>query len=200
MKSIVKITTATSLALCMALAICMISTVPASAQEPVFGKGDNVVSLGVGLGGSLYNGYGYKGSGFSRMPAFSLAFERCIIDELFDEKSSLGIGALLGYTSAKYNDSGWGWKSTDIMIGARGALHYALVNKLDTYAGMMLGYNINTWKWTGYDWSTTGKSGSSGLSYAIFAGARYYFTDSIAAFAELGFGYSIINVGIALKF
>jgi len=178
----------------LTLAVCIIAGVSAQAQQPTFLKKDNVVSLGVGIGGNLYSGYGYW-SGVKRIPFVSLSVEHCIMDNLFDERSSLGVGGIFGYTSLRVPDV---WRVSDMVIGARGALHYALVNKLDTYAGLTIGYNIHSWKWIGTGHGET--SGGSGLSYAIFAGARYYFTDAIAVFGELGFGYAILNLGVSFKF
>lgn len=166
-----------------------------SAQESTFVKPDRVFSIGVGLGGNLYSGYG---SQIKRIPAISLNYESCVKDQLFDEKSSLGVGALVGYSSAKYDDAfgDWSWKSSTIIVGARGALHYALVDKLDTYTGLMLGYNIVSTKYTG---STNHGASGSGLSWAWYLGGRYYFNQSTAAFAELGYGISVLNVGVAFK-
>lgn len=169
-----------------------------SAQEQSFAQDNNVVSLGVGFGGNLYNLSGY--SGVSRIPLISLGYERCIIGNLFNDKSSLGVGAIIDYTSAKYNGSyGWGWKSSSTIIGAKGALHYAFVDKLDTYAGLILGYNIYSWKWTG-DYTTGGSSGSGGFDWTFYLGARYYFTDAIGVFAEVGAGYTLLKAGLAFKF
>jgi len=172
-----------------------------SAQTQDFVKGNSLLSFGIGLGGNLYSGSGYS----SKIPPISVHYEYCVKDNLFDEKSSLGIGAMLGYTSAKWEYSGWGgsygWKYTSIIVGAKGALHYAFVDKLDTYAGLMLGYNIVSAKEIG-DWGTgtTYKaSGSAATSY-FFIGGRYYFSDNLAAFAELGYGMAILNLGITLKF
>ena len=181
----------------LVIAIGMVAAVSTSAQESVFGKNDNVVNLGVSFGGNLYSGY----SGISRIPTISLSFERCIIDNLFNDKSAIGVGGLVSYTTAKYDYAGYdyGWRSTDILLGGRGAFHYAFVNKLDTYAGFMLGYNISSWKWHGLGYTET-DSGSGGLYYSFFAGARYYFTPSIAAFAEAGYGYSLLTAGLTFKF
>ena len=46
----------------------------------------------------------------------------------------------------KYEYSGWGWKYSNIIIGARGNFHYPLMNKLDTYTGLLLGYNVSSFK------------------------------------------------------
>ena len=184
----------------LTLVICIFAVVHTSAQEPVFRKSDNVVSLGVGIGGTLYSGLVYTGNSINRTPTISLGFEHCIIDNLFDDKSAIGVGGAFGYASAQYNYGGWGWKSTDFMIGVRGAFHYALVDKLDTYAGIVMGYNINNWKWTGAGWTNSSTTGSSGLTSAVFVGGRYYVADVLAVFAEIGYGYTIVNAGIALKF
>ena len=94
--------------------------VPATAQN-TFNKGDKVVNLTVGLGNGLYSG-----SAFSNVtPAIASSFEYGVKDELFDENSSLGVGGYLGYTGPKYDSGlGFGWKYSDIIIGARGAVHY----------------------------------------------------------------------------
>ena len=177
-----------------AIVICLFVAVHSSAQTQSFTQNDNVVNFGIGFGGNLYSGSLYSGSGYSHLPTFTLSYERCIIGNLFNDQSSLGVGGLVGYTSSKIKDA---WTSTDIMIGVRGALHYAFVDKLDTYAGIMAGYNINKWKWHG---TSYGSNGSSSFTYTAFVGARYYLTDSFAAFAELGYGYSLANVGVSFKF
>jgi len=182
------------------IVLCFFGAALVQAQEQTFGQNDNVVNLGVGIGGTLYNGLGYTGSGIKRMPTFFIAYERCVVGKLFNDKSSLGVGGLGGYTSAKYDYSGWGWKSTDIMIGARAALHYAFVDKLDTYGGCMFGYNINSWKWTGVTGGSERRTGNNGLTYSIFVGGRYYLGNAFAVFAELGYGYSVLNAGLSFKF
>ena len=174
--------------------ICMFAAVYTSAQEPVFRQNDNVISFGIGIGGTLYSDLVYTGSSIKRMPTISFGYERCIIDNLFNDKSAIGVGGAFGYTSAEYNNG----KSTDFMIGARGAFHYALVDNLDTYAGVVVGYNFNSWKKTGE--VLTISSSTSGLTSAVFVGGRYYIADVLAVFAEIGYGYTIFNTGIALKF
>lgn len=176
-------------------------TVHVSAQMPTFVKGDNVAGLGIGIGGSLYSGLGFN-SGVSRIPAISVFYESCIRDNLWDEKSSLGIGGVIGFASAKMSTSrdGYGWKCNNFIIGARGTLHYAFVDKLDTYTSLMLGFNAVSWKWTGEYYGGYGSSAAaSGLTLLWNIGARYYFTDNLAAFAELGYGFAILNLGVALK-
>jgi len=172
---------------------CFIA-VQASAQIPSFVKGDNVAGIGIGFGG--YN----FGTGYSGTPYFTGYFENCVKDNLFDEKSSLGIGGTLGYKSNKWESSGWGYKYTYFLIGVRGALHYAFVDKLDTYAGLMIGYRGSSSKEIG---TPIGVKASSwgGMTSDIFVGARYYFTDNVAAFLELGYSwFSVGTIGVSFKF
>ena len=167
----------------------------AQAQVPSFNKGDNVVSVGVGIGG-YYSGSFYSGSGVNRMPAISLYYENCVKDNLFDAKSSLGIGGMVGYTSAKWSNY---WKTSHTTFGVRGALHYALVNKLDTYTGLMLGYDVVSWKYYDTYYKSSGNAASD-IAFSWFLGARYYLTDTFAAFAEVGYGVANFNLGLTLKF
>jgi hypothetical protein len=165
-----------------------------NAQTPTFEKGDKVLNLGIGFGG--YGTWGYRPS----VPPISASLEVGVMDGILD-KGSIGIGGYLAYASYKekgyYGDSYWTFSR--IVIGARGTLHYPLVDKLDTYGGLMLGFNKNTWKWNGSGVQGV-NSGGSGLGFSLFAGGRYYFSDKFAAMAELGYGISYLNIGIALKF
>jgi hypothetical protein len=167
-----------------------------SAQESTFSKGDKVLNLGIGFGSGLYSGTYYKTS----VPPISASFEVGVKDGVLD-KGSIGVGGYLAYSSHKWEYSGWGWKYSNIFIAARGTFHYPLVNKLDTYTGLALGYNIaHSSEYgnsiPGYDYNAT----SGGLLYAWFVGGRYYFSDKFAAMAELGVGIVYLNLGIALKF
>lgn len=170
----------------------------AAAQTPTFEKGDKVLNLGVGFGSGLYTGGGYS----SQMPALSASLEVGIVDNVID-KGSIGIGGYIGYTSAKqdFSDFGYtyGWKYTNLVLAARGAFHYPLVEKLDTYAGLALGYNIVTVKETGNVPSGVTATGSA-VYLSGFLGARYYFSDKFAGFIELGSGIAYFNLGVALKF
>jgi hypothetical protein len=176
------------------LVFVVLATVSVTAQN-TFNKKDKVLNLGLGIGSTLYSGSGYT----NKFPPVSASLEFCVKDQLFDEKSSLGIGGYVGYTSAKWEYSGWGWKYSSIIIGPRGSLHYQLIDKLDTYTGLMLGYNVVSSKSFGSgDWGNYGASGS-GLAYSWFVGGRYYFNEKFAAMLELGYGIAYLNLGVAIK-
>jgi hypothetical protein len=182
------------------LIVCLIAA--HSFAQTSFAKGDNVVGFGIGVGGNLYSGYHY--SNIKRIPAITASYEHCIVGSLWDNKSSLGVGGIVGYTSAKWDDKSkeWGWKVSHTIIGARCALHYSFLPQLDTYFGLTVGFDAVSWTWTGkYDKSGGySRGGSSGFAWSSYLGARYYFTDAVGAFAEIGYGFSALNLGVALKF
>jgi hypothetical protein len=176
------------------LAVAVFTFTQMVAQESTFSKGDKVLNLGIGFGGR------YTGTGMTTsVPPLGASFEVGVKDGVLD-KGSIGIGGMLAYSAHKWEYAGWGYKYSSIVIGARGTFHYPLVDKLDTYTGLLLGYDISTESEygtaTGYPYDNS----YGGFTYAWFVGARYYFSDSFAAFAELGVGVTILNIGVALKF
>lgn len=159
-------------------------------------KGNKILNLGIGLGSTLYTGSYYK----STMPPVSASLEYIIKDDLFNDKGAIGLGGYAGFAGFKYDYLGWGYKYTNIIIGPRGYLHYNFLDKLDTYTGLLIGYNIvkATEFGTSTGWSYN--ASSSGLIWSWFAGGRYFFTDNLAGMLELGYGIAYLNIGIALKF
>jgi hypothetical protein len=178
--------------------VALLSIPVVRAQESMFNLGDKVVNIGIGLGSTLYSGSWYK----TTIPPISLSFEQAILDDIL-ENGVVGVGAYVGFSSYKwhyvYSTYDYGYKYTNIVIGARGNFHYPLVDKLDTYLGVLLGYNIVTSSEFGtigvYDYSPN----SGRVAIAGYVGARYYFSDSFSAFAELGYGISYLTLGIGIR-
>jgi hypothetical protein len=173
---------------------CAGCSVPVFAQT-TFSKGDKVINLGVGVPTYL-GGRGYS----MTMPLVSGSFEYGIVDNLLNGKASIGIGGYMAYTTNKYESHDYYTKYSYFILGARGVFHYALLPKLDTYGGAMLGYNII---------GSTTRASSEGGHYAVdgneighsfFAGARYYFSGKTAVFGEVGYGIAPVEVGISFLF
>jgi hypothetical protein len=150
-------------------------------------KGNKVIHAGLAVGG-LAGVYGD-----ATLPPIVAGFEYG-----FEDKISLG--GVVGFAGSKYGFSGYEWKYSYLVIGARGGYHFLENNpELDAYAGVMLGYNIV---------SVTAPSGTffggytAGASYMLFGfygGARYYFSPNLAVYGELGYGLGYFNLGIAFK-
>ncbi len=162
-----------------------------NAQESTFDKGDKVLNLGLGLGTSLYSGIGYSGL----IPPLSASLEVGVVDNVI-EKGVIGVGGYLGFASYKWDNY---YRYTNIIIGPRGTFHYPFLDKLDTYAGLMIGYNIRSSNWIGTGSEIIDHS-SGGIVSSFFLGGRYYFSEAMAAMLELGYGVSYLNIGVAFRF
>ncbi len=166
------------------------------AQDVRFSESDKVINLGVGFGQNLYLGSAYS----TMILPISASLEIGLIDDVLEvENLNLGVGAYVGFltTRQKFSQTS-GLDNTDIIIGGRGALHYPLVDKLDTYMGLTLGLRLYSESTFGVapSWSKTGAR----VGYNWFVGGRYYFIENLGVMAELGYGISYINLGIAFKF
>ena len=160
---------------------CAVFGMGVNAQN-TFSKGDIIGNIGIGLGSTFSHGSSVPISG---------SLELGVLDNLFDDKSSLGVGGYVGFASEKWWDIRW----TYIIFGVRGAVHYQFVDKLDTYLGLMLGYN-NVSVSSSYSEGSLG----GGFTMPFFIGGRYYFTDKIGGFAELGHGIAYLQLGVSIKF
>lgn len=162
--------------------------------SPAFKPGDKIIQGGLGFG--MVGVYGDV-----VIPPLSLSID--IPKEI--EGLPLSFGGIIGIAKSEY-DYGWftddyTWTYTYFLIGGRGAFHHKFDSeKLDTYAGLMLGYNIVSFDepsgWSsayGYD------GGDSYLTYGFYVGGRYFFNEKFAAYGELGYGFGYINVGISYK-
>jgi hypothetical protein len=164
------------------------------AQDNVFLMGDKVVNIGLGLGSSLYSGTYYT----STIPPLSVSYEQGIVEGVL-EKGVIGVGGYLGFSSYKYEVLDWGWRYTNFILGARGSFHYPLVENIDTYTGLLLGYRILSANEFGTNTGLNYRAGSSGVIWAWYAGGRYYFNERLGGMLELGLGITYLNIGIALR-
>jgi len=166
-----------------------------SAQTDVFTKGDMVIDAGVGIG--TYINHDTNLNTFSMtIPPIAGSFEYCILDRLIDGEGSIGIGGYLSYILFRGKDKFTrenGFNVGDLVIGPRGLFHYQFVDNLDTYAGVMIGYDIVSFS------QPNGTAGSK-FCPAIFVGARYYFTNNFGVCGELGYGVSPLQLGFTYKF
>ena len=136
-------------------------------------------------------------------PAISLSVEKGIIDDV--GPGVISVGGLIGYKRSTYGwnflgdkyESSW----NNIIVAARGAYHYNFTEdpKLDTYAGISLGARIESYS-SNFSGTISESYGGAYLTSGIFLGGRYYFSDNIGAFAELGYDVSYLKLGLSAKF
>lgn len=172
----------------------------ASAQD-AFQQHDKVINIGIGLPDFTDSHYENK------LPSISTSFEYCIIDHVFDDKSGIGVGGILGftgadYTYASYENKPYGFRYRNWILAGRGAFHYQPLRGMDTYLGVVTGYTFVTTKRYG-TWPSgvdDDKAESSDFLIGGVLGIRYYLTDNFALMAEAGTALSYITAGIAFKF
>ncbi len=154
----------------------------ASAQAR-YDKGDVLLNAGIGLG------YYYAGG----VPLL-LSAEWAVNDVIT-------VGPYFGYTSYRYN---WGfggrWKYTFIDLGVKGSYHFSELfeirnEKVDVYGGLSLGFLISSYSGDG----TFNDPYSGGVRAGIHAGARYFFSEQVAGFGELGYGIAPLALGLTFK-
>lgn len=146
--------------------------------------GDKNLNIGIGLGSTFADGDG-------GVPPLSASFEVGIKDEI-------SVGGFAGFSTSEFDTFGGTWTYTYILVGARGSYHYDFLGnpKIDTYGGLMLGYNIASAKWDG---GGNPNASVGGLLLGGYVGGRYAIKDNLGAYAELGYGIAYLNIGVNLK-
>jgi hypothetical protein len=161
---------------------------------PGIDTGKVLVNAGVGFGFSAYS---------MGVPPISVSV---------DFKLPIALPITIGGTAAL---STWGYETgggdyaitvtyTNIGFGVRGMYHFNFVKNLDTYTGLTLGYVVQTADVKyGSAYDNIPKTSYPGISFFLFGaniGARYFFTNTIGAYLELGYsGLQVASLGLSLK-
>lgn len=166
--------------------IAMVFSATFASGQARYNKGDVLLNAGIGLG------YYFAGG----VPL--------LLSAEFAVNDVFSVGPYLGYTSYNYNYGfgGYRYKYTFFDIGARASYHFSELfeirnEKVDVYGGAFLGFVISSFSgdtFTGYDDPYAG-----GLRLGIHAGARYYFSEKVAGYGELGYGIAPLSLGLTFK-
>ncbi|MES2690630.1 MAG: outer membrane beta-barrel protein [Bacteroidota bacterium] len=171
-----------------ALAVSGLSNTNAQVYEQ--GKGQ--LNVGLGIGSTL------TATGFNTtIPPIGVSYE-------YGFHENISGGAYLGYSGADYEFAGYKWTYSYIIVGARGSWHFDFLDsdKLDPYAGLLLGYNIasvSVEKPAGATY-TPPVATAGGVVIGGHLGMRYHFNEKLGAFAELGYGIAFLQLGVTAKF
>lgn len=163
------------------------------------------VSLSAQMTGSSKAIKANVGLGSGMIPV-SVSYEQGVYS--FSNGSFITAGGYVGYgaSSEDFVDGGK-FKYNNIYVAAMGNYYFKpIVDKLDLYAGLRLGYDIasaeTVWdnpeaeEYYGDKYSAS----AGGFIYTAHAGANYWLSDSFAINAELGYGVSFLSVGVSYKF
>lgn len=183
------------------------------AQETTFDKGTVVLTLGYGL--PDLNRMSLRSSNIKDYDNKTIRGYGPIIFKAeygfykFKWGHSVGGGIIVGVNSTSvtyyYSNSLWTHtdRSTTITIGARGTYHFFNNDKIDCYANVGLGFNVNS-----YNQITNNPKGKNDLYFnkrsnlyeAFTVGIRYYFSKNIGVYAEAGWDMAPFQGGLAVKF
>lgn len=171
-----------------------------------YSEGDTFINAGIGLA-SYYGGSGFK----MTIPPVEAGAEFMVSDDF-------SVGGFFGINGFKYEqpsfdfDDDWGsssatYKFTYINVGAVGNYHFVNSDQWNVYGGARLGYVSLSAKYEAAGFSGDADDNvvdalgarASGILFGVQAGARYHFSEKLAANAELGWGVAAIKVGITYK-
>jgi hypothetical protein len=155
-----------------------------------------LINAGVGYGLSVYT---------MGIPPISVG-----VDFKLPIKLPITVGGMAAFSTWGYSVSYGPNRDIDVTysnigFGVRGAYHFNFVKNLDTYAGLTLGYVIQTADikyGSGYDNAGVKPSydGVSFLLYSFNIGARYFFTNNIGAYLEVGYSaLQLASIGLSIK-
>lgn len=182
-------------------------------------EGKVAVSIGYGfpnLGKSLLNAFdsntGYKATGFGPLHVKG--------DYALTDKFSFGVSMNFVNYGATYTVVGNVYDPTNtIVIGsavydnkisvlaysinARMNFHFATTDKVDPYWGIGAGYGNRKITQTSTDPNYAFSSSFTALipiGFETTIGCRFFFTENIGAFTEIGWSKSLIQAGLTAKF
>lgn len=170
-------------------------------------EGNMVLSLGYGapnLSKSLFSIYeSYTDFTMKSMGPLHLKFEYFLSDRF-------GVGLVANYVSSYVSwiyDDGMGGKWNEsydyssLAFNVRFNWHFYNQNGFDFYAGSGVGYKITNYKFKSDDPLGTGSLSLGGfpLGFEVTAGGRYFITDMIGVYAEVGAAKSVIQGGVVVK-
>jgi len=164
--------------------IVIVSSATVASGQGRYDKGDFLLNAGIGLG------YYYAGG----VPLL-LSGEWAVNDVIT-------VGPYLGYTSYNYRWAGGNrWRYTFLDIGVRGSYHFSELfeirnEQVDVYGGLSLGYLISNYSGDNFGFSDPYPDV---VRFGIHAGARYFFSEKVAGYGELGFGVAPLALGLTFK-
>lgn len=209
------------IALILVSFIFLFNTTIKAQDETAFEKGTVVATVGYGFPDlyrtSLRVAYNANSSKtVSGFGPFIIKGDYGIVK--FKWGHTVGAGIALGYSSTTVNDKFIQNQTGStinyvienditrtITIGARGTYHFFTKEKIDCYASIGAGFNINISSLSSNGVATYYGSSSPSSRSVVYesatVGIRYYFTKNFGVYSELGWDmWAPIQAGVALKF
>lgn len=190
-------------------------------RDQAFAQGKSVITIGYGFPNltkslfKLYQSYAdYQVSGFGPM---HVKYEYGVTDKIglglsirylnykvqWTDQESIttydSIGDPNGTVTKNYTS---GYKGSRLGIMAHMNIHFATGDKIDPYWGFGIGYGHSKFDYFTDDPLSENLSLTFPIPIAFEStvGCRFYFSDNFGAYLEAGWGASLLQGGIAIKF
>lgn len=164
--------------------LCMLGTLfmVHSASAQLLQKGDKYIGGKIALGAIAGASFGLIGGGE------------------YGIDNDIGAIGNIGYSSYSTTYSFGTWTYTNILLLAGATYHYKFIenDKLDTFGGFQLGYNIGSSSWSGSGIQPTSDA-VGGIVWGFSANVRYFISPKLALAGSVGIGLGLLNVGIDYK-
>lgn len=167
------------------------------AQLDYFVEGDVLVSPAVGFGNPFLGGVGAT----TALPPISVSVD-CGIEQTLTSEGTFALGGYFGFAKTRFRNTSIGpdvgSNSTHMIIGGRLSYTYPFADKFDFLAGLMAGYDIISTRDIRDNKNSTSYA-ASGSVFTFFLGGRYQLMENLAAVVELGYGISILRLGVSFR-
>lgn len=186
---------------------------PLAARSQVFQEGQHALSVGYGVG-SFISAINASFDGFTDVSTTTTGPIYFKYEYGITEDIGLGVNVAYGTNQWKYRYTSIDENGNDVFytettdrthysVLARLNFHFGNEERFDPYMGFGMGYRNSMWSSdTDNPFGTSGVSlsGLFPLGMELTIGARYFFTDNIGLYAELGAAKTVVQGGLAVKF
>ncbi len=165
-----------------------------------FQKDSKMINAGLGFGWSYYHG---SYDNVSSFPNIEVSYEQGIYE--LEDVGPISVGGILGFSHSQRDfNSGAisiNQKWNDIYAAARGKLYLNEIldnPKFDLYAGLSLGLRYINYK-VSDNYNDPDRPNDLNLMLNVFGGVRYFITDQVAIYGEVGYGIAYLTIGATFK-
>ncbi len=178
-----------------------VSAVAASATVPPdgFGVGTHVISVGVGVGSTFGYNAGLVEGKVTVSPAVTLFYEQGLT---MVGTHIVGVAAGISYQRARSAADSVQTNYSSVAISLRGAVHTKIAQRVDVYYGLGLGvrYVNLSYASTSQAYQDYPAVNSNYVNVGLFVGGRYFLSNNVGLFGELGYDQTYLKLGVAAKF
>jgi hypothetical protein len=162
---------------------------------PNFVEGKTDLSFGIGFGTHWKYPWAY-----TTFPLINASIDHGLREDI--GPGVIGVGGYLGYERFRDEFVGgqYGYNYASVIIMGRATYHYQFIENFDTYAGLGLGIRyVHASPFGILPVNMVNPDEGVRPSASLFIGGRYFFSETVAAFAEASLGVSYLTLGVTFR-